>query len=68
MLSEPGLWLMITGALLVTPGFFGFAFNQNRQAFDSSNGEQQGSTPIDLPNPLFNRHTKNEVSGPARRV
>jgi hypothetical protein len=54
MLSEPGFWLIVAGALLVMVGFIGFAFSQmgnDREAHDADE-EQQSPSPTDLPNPF----------------
>jgi hypothetical protein len=61
MLSQPGLWLIIAGALLVTFGFFGFVFSQNRQRLDEASGEQAASTPIDPPKPFGKKGADNGV-------
>jgi hypothetical protein len=51
MLSEPGFWLIVAGALLVMVGFIGFAFSQmgnDREAHDADE-EQQSPSPTAQP-------------------
>jgi hypothetical protein len=55
MLSDPGLWLIIAGMLLVMVGFFGLAFSQNRKALDQPIDEQLPQTAIDQPKQLGQR-------------
>jgi hypothetical protein len=49
ILSQPGFWLIIAGALLVAFGFLGHAFSQMDEQVDHSR-QRQAPTPFALPN------------------
>ena len=53
MLSEPGFWLIVAGALLVMIGFVGFAFSQMGND-NNTNGGQQPSIRREPLNPTSN--------------